>query len=200
MASTHGAGLGLLVLLAILPARGWAGPDPLGAVTALVQGTSRAAGDLIGGAGLVGAAGIALVGDGIALLDDNRLTRPVLRGVLSGATHHAALAVSWSFTGVLEALRAEDIERLPEAIETYRSAAPFVGRLDTALSGGAAIRLGVGDLSCAPVLSLLRLVGADAQASALARRRIEARIDALGPEPLPRRRPEPAPQAPDRLP
>jgi len=191
MASTHRAGLGLFVLLAVLPAGGWAGPDPLGALGALAQGSSRAAGDLIGGAGLVGAAGIALLGDGIALIDDNRLIRPVLRGALSGTTHHAALAVSWSTTGVLEALRAEDIERLPEAIETYRSAAPFVGRLDTALSGGAAIRLGVGDLCYAPVLSLLRLVGADAQARALARRRTEARINALGPEPLPRREPEP---------
>ena len=179
------------MLIAILPARGWAGPDPLGAVAALAQGSSRAAGDVIGGAGLVGAAGIALGGDGIALLDDNRLTRPALRGVLSGATHHAALAVSWSSTGVLEALRAEDIERLPEAIETYRSAAPFVGRLDTALSGAAALRLGVGDVCWAPVLSLLRLVGADEQASALIRRRTEARISALGPEPLLRRGPEP---------
>lgn len=183
--------LGLLLLLAVLPARGRAGPDPLGAVTALARGSSRTAGDLIGGAGLVGAAGIALVGDAIALLDDNRLTHPVLRGAMSGATRRAALVVSWTSTAALEALRGEDIERLPEALETYRSAAPFVGRLDTALSGASALGLAIGDLSYAPVLSLLVLAGADDRASALARRRIEARIEALGPEPLAREQPEP---------
>jgi hypothetical protein len=191
MTWTHGVGLALVVLLAILPARGQAGPDPLGAAGALADGASRTAGDWIGGAGLIGAAGLALVGDGIALLDHNRLTRPLLRGAVSAATRRVALGVSWSTTGILEALRAEDIERLPEAPETYRSAAPFVGRLDTALSGAAALGLGVGDLCSAPVLSVLRLVGAEELAGALARRRTNARIDALGPEPLPDSQPEP---------
>jgi hypothetical protein len=142
-------------------------------------------GDAVGAAGLCAAAVIASAGDVVALVDANRATRPLLRGLASGLVHRAALLVSWTSTSALEALRAEDIERLPEAPPTYLEAAPFTGRLATFRDGLSAAGLAVGDLLHAPLAVGARLAGARESADRLAVRRAEARTRALGPLPLP---------------
>ncbi len=177
--------LTLVWLATLVPAGAGAAPDPAGAARALAHAPFVVAGDLCGAAGLASAAAIALAGDALALVDDNRLSRPVLRGVASGLVHRVALAASWIGTGALEGLRGEDIERLPEARATYLEAAPGVGRVDTLLDAGAALGLAAGDLASAPLLALLRAVGAGATADALELQRKEARVRALGPDPLP---------------
>jgi len=176
----------LATLVSALPAgASAAAPDPVGALVELTRAPLVVAGDAVGAVGLCAAAGIATAGDGIALVDANRFTRPVLRGVASGLVHRAALAVSWTSTGLLEALRGEDIERLPEAPATYLEAAPGTGRLATFLDGVGAGRLAIGDLLHAPLAVGARLVGARDTAERIAVRRAEARTDALGPLPLP---------------
>jgi hypothetical protein len=164
-------------------------PDPGGAAYALVDSSLRVSGDLCGGAGLLSGAGVATSADAIGLLDDNRITGPWLHGVLSRPIQRGAMALSWTGTSALEALRGEDIERLPEAPATHLEAAPFIGRLDSALSGVSALWLAGYDALTAPALAGLRLVGAAALAERLERARTEARERALGPEPLPPRGP-----------
>lgn len=185
--------LTLVWLAALAPAGVRAAPDPLGATAALARAPLVVAGDLCGAAGLASAATIALAGDALAVVDDNPLTRPLLRGTASGLVYRLALATSWIGTGALEGLRGEDIERLPEAPATYLEAAPGVGRVDTLLDAVGAGRLAVGDLTSAPLLVLLRAVGATGTADRLARARHEARVSALGPDPLPPPAPGDAP-------
>jgi hypothetical protein len=162
-------------------------PDPAGAGLSLVDSALRAGGDAIGGAGLLAGAAVATAGDLVGLIDDNRLSAPVLRGLVSRPSKRVAMAVSWGGTALLEALRGEDIERLPEAPATYLEADPFLGRVDTALTGAGALWLAVYDLATAPALATLRLCGARGAADSIERFRTEARVRALGPEPLPSR-------------
>jgi len=159
-------------------------PDPGGALQAAVQAPLRTLGDWIGGVGMLAATGLALSADLIHTLDHNRWTAPWLHGVASGALVRIAWGVSASSGAALELLRWEDIERLPEARATYLRAAPFVGRLDTALSGAAALRLGCGDAAFGVPIAVLRLAGLRGAADHLAQGRIEARIVALGPTAL----------------
>ncbi len=176
--------LTLVWLAALAPTGARAAPDPFGALATLARTPLVVAGDLCGAAGLGSAALIALGGDAIALIDDNPWTRPLLRGAASGFVHRIALATSWIGTGALEGLRGEDIERLPEASATYLEAAPGVGRVDTLLDAGSAASLAVGDLASAPFAVLLRAFGATTAADRMELWRREARVRALGPEPL----------------
>ena len=175
--------LGLLVL----PGNAGARPDPPGALVAAIDMPLRVTGSAIGGVGLIAAALLGTAGDLVRLVDGNRFTEPVFRGVLSGAVHRGALLVSSASTGVLEGLRGEDVERLPEAHATYLEADPFVGRVDTGLTGVSALALAIGDLVAWPPLVVLRLVGAEETADRLAAARDDARVSALGPSPLPDR-------------
>lgn len=189
-------GLATLATATLVPAdRARASPDPEGALRALLEAPPTLLGNTLGAGGLIAAAGLGLAGDALSLIDANPATRPFLRGVVSRALRRTALGISWTATGALEGLRAEDIERLPEARATYLAAAPGVGRLDTLLDGLGAARLAVGDLFAAPGLAALRLVGSAERGRALARRRREARIRLLGPEPAPGYpAPEPSPR------
>ena len=162
-----------------------AAPDPVGAGRALLATPFEVGGNLIGGAGLVGAALVATGGDAISLLDDNRVTSPLLRGIVSKSVQTLAFALAWTTTRSLELLRREDIERLPEPLSAYVGTARTAGRLDTALSGFSALGLALRDAWSGPALALTRAVGATGAASALESGRREARIRALGPDPLP---------------
>jgi hypothetical protein len=167
-----------------------AAPDPAGAWTALVETPLRVSGDAAGSVGLLAGAGIGLAGDVIAVLDATWLPPGPLEGWVSGPVHRVAMAASWAGTSVLEALRGEDIERLPEHSATYRLAAPGVGRLDTLLAGGGALCLAAQDLVSGPILALLRGVGANGAAARLVRARQENRTRLLGPLSLPPGRPD----------
>ncbi len=180
-AGARAAGLtGLLVALAA-PLSGWAGPDPLGAAGSLVRGPLRVAGDVTGGVGLCLASGVALVSDGVSFIDSNRVTRPLLHGAVSRGGYYAALGISHASTGLLELLRGEDIERLPEHRATYLAAAPGYGRWTTFATGLSALKLGVGDGLATLPLVVLHAVGAEGWATRLEQNREEARTRALGP-------------------
>ena len=180
-AGARAAGLtGLLVALAA-PLSGWAGPDPLGAAGSLVRGPLRVAGDVTGGVGLCLASGVALVSDGVSFIDANRVTRPLLRGVFSRGGYYAALGISHASTGMLELLRGEDIERLPEHRATYLQAAPGYGRWTTFATGLSALYLGVGDGLATLPLVVLYAIGAEGWATRLEQSRDEQRTRALGP-------------------
>lgn len=160
-----------------------AAPDPGGAWAEAIGTPLRVAGDLVGAAGLGAAAVTGVGGDAVALVDATWIPPGPLGGWVSGPLHRAAMAVSHAATACLEALRDEDIERFPEARAAYLSAAPGRGRLDTFLSGAGALRLAVREAVTGPSLALLRLLGAEEQAAALARSRDEARDRLLGPLP-----------------
>jgi hypothetical protein len=169
--------LTLAALCAGVPAR--AAPEPIGGAADLARAPLAVAGDVIGGTGLLGAALVATLGDAIACVDDN----VVLRGFASRAVHELARALSWGGTSALEILRGDDIERLPEPRAAYREAAPFTGRLDTAFTGVAALRLALHDALLAPTGALLRTTGAQAAAQSVAVSREEAALRWLGPPP-----------------
>ena len=158
-----------------------AGPDPSGAAEALVSTPFRVAGDAIGAVGLSAASVVGLAGDGVALLDANRFTEPVLRGIPSTCVRRVALALSQGSTGLMEGLRAEDVERLPEPGVAYLENAPGVGRLDTLLTGLGSIRLAVEDALLGPTLVLLRISGASESAESVTEWLRDERIRVLGP-------------------
>ncbi len=161
------------------PAR--AGPDLDGAAGALVSTPFRVAGDLIGAVGLSSASLVGLAGDVVALVDDNAVTHPVLRGIPSGCVRRVALALSQGATGLMEGLRAEDVERLPEPPAAYLENAPTAGRLDTLLTGLGSLRLAVEDAVAGPALVLLRASGAREPAETVAGWQRDERIRVLGP-------------------
>jgi len=171
--------LALLLLAMAAPAA--AAPDPAGAVRALLATPFRVGGDAIGAAGLVTASALGLCADGLSLVDANRFTKPVLFGVTSTPVRWLALGVSQGSTGFLEGLRAEDVERLPEASETYLENAPGMGRIDTALTGLGALRIGLEDAVTGPALFALRAVGARGAAAAVDDFSRAERIRVLGP-------------------
>lgn len=179
--------LATLLLLALLAAPGVprAAPDPLAGTAALLATPFEVSGDLLGGAGLIGAALVASVGDVVALADRNRVTEPLLRGAASRTVQTLAFALSWSTTRGLEVLRRENVERLPEPFGAYVDVAPFAGRFDTARSGAAALGLALRDTWSGPALAAAHMIGARGTANALTRGRHEARVRALGPDPLP---------------
>jgi len=158
-----------------------AGPDPGGALRALGATPLRVSGDAIAAAGLVGAASVGLCGDGLALLDANRLTRPLLFGFFSGMVRRAALGLSQGATGAMEGLRAEDIERFPEPAPAYLDNAPGAGRLDTILTGLGSLQLALEDAASGPALAFLRGMGAKDAASAVFGWSRDERIRVLGP-------------------
>ena len=171
---------GLFAALAF-PLSAEAGPEPLRAAGSLVRGPLRVTGDLMGGVGLCLASGVALVSDGVSFIDANRVTRPVLQGAVSRGGHYAALGISHASTGLLELLRGEDIERLPEHRATYLAAAPGYGRWTTFATGLSALKLGVGDALATLPLAVLHAVGANRWATRLEQNREEQRTRALGP-------------------
>jgi hypothetical protein len=175
------AGAGCALLLMLVAGRAAAGPDPEGAVRALVATPFAVAGDAIGAVGLVGASAVGLCGDGLSLVDANPVTKPILFGVASGAVRRVALGLSQGSTGFLEGLRAEDIQRLPEPDAAYLENAPGVGRLDTALTGLGSVRLLVEDALTGPALFALRAVGARGPADAVSDFARAERIRVLGP-------------------
>jgi hypothetical protein len=122
-----------------------------------------------------------LLGDGAALLDANRFTNPVLRGIPSSCVRRTALALSQGSTGLVEGLRAEDVERLPEPSATYLQNAPGAGRLDTLLTGLGSLRLALEDAIGGPTLVVLRITGANALAERVSDWQREERIRVLGP-------------------
>ena len=122
-----------------------------------------------------------LAGDGVALVDANRFTKPVLQGIPSTCVRRVALALSQGSTGLMEGLRAEDVERLPEPSVAYLENAPGAGRLDTLLTGLGSLRLAVEDALGGPALVLLRIAGANQSADQVAGFMREERIRVLGP-------------------
>ncbi len=141
----------------------------------------RVAGDAIGAAGLSSAALVGLAGDTVALVDANPLTKPVLQGIPSGCVRRVALALSQGSTGLMEGLRAEDVERLPEPKAAYLDNAFGAGRLDTLLTGLGSIRLALEDALAGPALVLLRISGANQTADGVAGWLADERTRVLGP-------------------
>ncbi len=171
----------VLIFSLALPHPSHAGPEPGKAWAALVETPLKTAGDLIGAVGLISASVVALAGDGVSFLDATYVPPGPLDGWVSGPIKRLAMTVSWTGTAALEGLRREDIERLPEDVATYRSAAPGRGRGTTFMTGIGAIRLAVRDLVTGPPLVVLHLVGANGLAERLERGNAEARTTLLGP-------------------
>lgn len=117
----------------------------------------------------------------MALVDANHFTQPVLQGIPSGCLRRVALALSQGSTGLMEGLRAEDVERLPEPSVAYLDNAPGAGRLDTLLTGLGSLRLAVEDALGGPTLLLLRMVGANRSAERVDGLMRDERTRVLGP-------------------
>ncbi len=117
----------------------------------------------------------------MALVDANRFTKPVLQGIPSGCVRRVALALSQGSTGLMEGLRAEDVERLPEPAAAYLDNAPGAGRFDTLLIGLGSLRLVVEDALGGPALVLLHISGANETAESVLRWTANERTRVLGP-------------------
>ena len=168
------------VLVGLASAGGARAADPTQGALQVLRTVPTVTGDLLGGTGLLAAAALATAGDAIALVDRN----PVTHGWISRSVHCVAEGTSWLGTQALEGLRAEDVERWPEAPATYRQADPFTGRLDTTLSGAGALRLALTDVTLGPVAGLVRIASAGRAADRVERVRREQALYYLGPPPL----------------
>ena len=171
-------------LLLALPVYAAAGPDLPGAARALLMTPPRVAGDLLAGAGLLASSGVGLAGDSVALLDDNRLTRPLTRGVVSRALGYTAFGTAWLATRSAELLRAEDIGRLPQPAAAWVRTAFGAGRMSGAGSGLGGLWLALRDAVGGPLEALLRAGGARAAGDAVARNMSASRVRVLGPDAL----------------
>ena len=179
-AETRLAALAIAGLLALAPARASAAPDPIGAVREAVSLPLRVAGDAIGGTTTLAATGLALVGDALALVDRAPGVRRVARGAPSRGVHHVAFALSWSGARALEALRMEDIDRLPELRAAFVDTRPGAGRLDLAAGAVEVTLLALRDALRGVATVGARAIGARRTADALVARRGDARDAVLG--------------------
>ncbi len=159
--------LGVTALL-LAPATGArAGADFDGAAGALIALPADFVGDVFGGLGLIGAAGLGAAGDLVSLVDDNSVTRKVLQGIGSRALGRAALAVSHTASGALEGGRAEQLAAFPEPGKLYvkrgeKVSHNTVQRLGTLHTGiGAAVPLAVADVVTNSALVVTRMVGSE---------------------------------------
>ena len=174
---------GLMALLAsglAAPGTASAGPDPDGAVRALWAIPFEASGDAIGAGGLVAASAIGLAGDIVAVIDNNRYSHVVLRGIASTAVRRSALGVSQLSTGALEGFRDDDFERFPESEATYLAPDDVMVRARTFGMGIGAVGLVIVDSVTNTGLFFTRAVGAAGANEALESAQTNARSAWVG--------------------
>ena len=185
-ASSLSYALVFALLIWELPEAQAAQPDFDGAVDALISTPLDPAADASGGAGLIAASVVGGVGDIVALVDDNRYSKLVLHGVVSRTIDRTAVGLSQTATGILEAFRAEDIDRFPEASAVYlehpksakRRADLRIGTFATGV--GAAIPLAVADSVLNPILLIARLIGTERPADVVATWQNDSRSGLIG--------------------
>jgi hypothetical protein len=171
--------LGLAFALLVAPGAR-AQPDIDGAVDALISTPFDTFGDVAGSAGMMFGALGGLTGDIVALVDDNEVTRVLLRGVFSTTIRRLSLSTSQTFTGAMEGMRAEDLNGLPEPIAHYMDPKDMSGRVDTFTKGLGALQLAVVDTVGNPTQFLMRLVGATSQADSVAKWQTDSRNNWVG--------------------
>ncbi|MFQ5515196.1 MAG: hypothetical protein ACE5FG_12295 [Myxococcota bacterium] len=176
MIETLGASA-LAVSLLVAPGLAAAQSDVDGAVEALIDFPLNTFGDLGGATGLVlgGLGGV--MGDIVALVDDN----PYLRGILSTTIHRLSLGVSNSMTGMLEGLRAEDLERYPEPASAYLDNDDPGARIDNVLDGVGGTYVALSDAIGNPLLVILRAAGVQDRAERISTWQEQVRDRYFGP-------------------
>ena len=168
------------VALATAPAVG-AEPDPAGALRSLWSIPVDAAGDAIGAGGLIGAVVIAIDADVIALVDDNGLTQPFLRGFASTPLRRTAGALSQSATAAVTGLHTRDTSRPPESKPTDLRLKHRESHLRTVGRGFGAIGLIAVDSLANAGLFMTHAIGANRPAEQLARAQTDVRTAWVGP-------------------
>jgi hypothetical protein len=159
----------------------FAGPDPDGAVDALISTPLDPIGDAVGAAGLMTASVIGLAGDTLALLDRNPYGGEfVLRGILSRPVRRTAVVLSQTSTGMLEGFRADDFDRFPEPADTYLDAKDATARVDTAVAALGCLGLVPLDALANPALFLTRASGLTGAADAVEHFQTNKRTDWVG--------------------
>ena len=90
---------GVLICLVLSGrAAAWSTPDASAAWASLVETPLRVTGNVVGGAGLVAAPAVALVGDAVALVDATWVPPGPLDGWVSGPVRRLAMTISWTGT------------------------------------------------------------------------------------------------------
>ncbi len=166
------------VALATAPAVG-AEPDPAGALRSLWSIPVDAAGDAIGAGGLIGAVVIAIDADVIALVDDNGLTQPFLRGFASTPLRRMAGALSQSATTAVTGLHTRDTP--PESKPTDLRLKHGESHLRTVGRGFGAIGLIAVESLANAGLFVTHAIGANRSAEQLARAQTDVRTAWVGP-------------------
>ncbi len=168
------------VALTTAPAVG-AEPNPTGALRSLWSIPVDAAGDAIGAGGLIGAVVIAIDADVIALVDDNGLTQPSLRGFASTPLRRTAGALSRSATAAVTGLHTRDTSRPPESKPTDLRLKHGESHLRTVGRGFGAIGLIAVESLANAGLFVTHAIGANRPAEQLARAQTDVRIAWVGP-------------------
>ncbi len=163
-----------VVALSTVPAAG-AEPDPAGALRSLWSIPLDAAGDAIGAGGLIGAVVIAIDADVVALVDDNRLTQPFLRGFASTPLRRTAGALSQSATATVTGLRTRGASRSPDCRPTNLRLKHGESHLRTIGRAFGAIGLIAVDSLVNTGLFVTHAIGANGPAEQLARAQTELR-------------------------
>ena len=171
----------LAVGLWVFPGNAKAGPDIDGAVDALISWPLSTFGTVAGSAGLITASVTGTLGDLVALVDDNKYSRVVLRGLFSKTIYRLSLGVSQTFTGAMEGSRAQDFERFPEPISDYMDTRDPRERLDALSAGVGGIYVAITDAVGLPLLVLTRGAGVQGATDGLESWRKTVRERYLGP-------------------
>ena len=158
--ATIGTVIATTLAIGVLPAQAQAGPDIDGAVASLIAIPLDFGGNALGSIGLLVAGAGGVIGDVIAVVDNNEYTSILLRGLISTPIKRLSMGIGQMATGGMEGLRGEDFANFPQDASTYLGKDSVMQHLGTFGNGlGAAGLVAVDTLGNAAQF-LTRAVGA----------------------------------------
>ncbi|MBW2280160.1 MAG: hypothetical protein JRG76_12470 [Deltaproteobacteria bacterium] len=150
-----------------VPATADAAPDVDGAVSALIALPFDFAGNALGALGLLTAGTGGVIGDIVAVVDNNEYSSILLRGLLSTPIKRLSMGIGQLSTGGMEGLRGEDFADFPQDASTYLGKDSVMQHMGSFGDGLGAVGLIVVDTLSNTGLFLTRAVGANETAGSL---------------------------------
>ena len=165
--ATIGAVVAAALAIGVVPAQAEAAPDVDGAVSALIALPFDFAGNALGAVGLLTAGAGGVVGDIVAVVDNNEYSSILLRGILSTPIKRLSMGIGQMSTGGMEGLRGEDLADFPQAASMYLGKDSVMQHMGSFGQGLGATGLVVVDTLSNTGLFLTRAVGANETAGNL---------------------------------
>ena len=165
--ATIAAVIAAALAIGVVPAQAEAAPDVDGAVSALIALPFDFFGNALGALGLLTAGAGGIVGDIVAVVDNNEYSSILLRGIISTPIKRLSMGIGQMSTGGMEGLRGEDFADFPQDASTYLGKDSVMQHMGSFGHGLGATGMVVVDTLSNTGLFLTRAVGANAMAGDL---------------------------------